>query len=175
MATTDTEFFDFGKPTVGGSTGVWGTELNTALDLIDTTINDVKTTADAALARAGGTLTGKVKTLEVNDTVINKGNVSGAVVLDCETGSWFYGSIDGTITSIALSNAPADADGIFIVLELTNSGLWTVAWGATWEFPGGSSPVQTTNGKDVYVLFTRLGDDGTPTVAMVVRVAEDIQ
>jgi len=38
MAVTRTTNYSFGKPTVGGSRSVWGTELNATLDQIDAEI-----------------------------------------------------------------------------------------------------------------------------------------
>lgn len=170
MATNPTGNYEWGKPTVGGSTGVWGTELNSALDAIDTSLQTVDDLAAAAMPKLGGTFTGPVKSLESHETVINKGTVSGAVTLDLETGAWFYMSIDGHVTSVELTNDPADGDGIFVVVEITNTGVYNVAWGAEYEWPGGATPSQSSTGTDIYVLFTR--DAGATVYA--VRVAEDV-
>ena len=38
MTVSYTKHYSIGRPAVGGSLDVWGTELNTALDVIDTSI-----------------------------------------------------------------------------------------------------------------------------------------
>lgn len=157
MATTPTTNFSWGKPTVGGSLNVWGTELNTALDAIDTDVNTIKTTADAALPKAGGTMTGNLVHLTDSYTLVNKGSMSGAVTFDLSAGNYFYGTVAGAITSITFSNVPAN--GVFFVLELTNGAAYSISWPAAVKWPGGSTPTLQSSGVDVLGFLSR--DAGT--------------
>ena len=65
MADTTTPNYGLTKPEVGASEDTWGTKINTNLNLIDTQmkVSDTRsaantTVANAALSRAGGTMTG---------------------------------------------------------------------------------------------------------------------
>lgn len=55
-----TPIYSFNLPVVGGDTDQWGTELNANWTNIDGYLNTTNTTANAALPKAGGTLTGPV-------------------------------------------------------------------------------------------------------------------
>lgn len=55
---TPTLNYGWMKPTIGGDATTWGNELNTDLDGIDSTVFSVSGTANAALPKSGGTLTG---------------------------------------------------------------------------------------------------------------------
>jgi hypothetical protein len=74
MANTFTANYTLIKPEVGAATNTWGGLINTNFDTIDTQIKardtqaaDAQATANAALSRAGGTMTGFV-TLHANPT-----------------------------------------------------------------------------------------------------------
>lgn len=162
MATQDpTTNYSWDLPANGDSG--WGTTLNSIIGDdstgIDAVVKAVSDVADAALPVAGGTMTGPLKTLEVNDTVVNQGSVSGAVTLDLETGNVFYMTTSGNITSITISNPPGSGTGAFVVIEITAGGSHTVTWGASYEWPSGSAPTQTVSGTDTYVVYTY--DGGT--------------
>lgn len=167
MATTPTTNFAWGKPTVGASNGVWGTELNAALDDIDTDVQSVKDTADGALPKAGGTLTGNVVHKTDSYTLVNLGNLTGAVEIDLSTGNYFYGTVTGAVTSVTFSNVPSN--GVFFMLELTNPGAYGISWGTEVAWPGGSEPSWTVSGVDLVAGVTR--DAGT-TIRLA-RVQED--
>src|SRR5579871_4851604 len=59
--------YSWTKPTIGGDANTWGSELNTDLDGIDSTVFGVSGVANAALPKAGGTMTGAV-TLQAGST-----------------------------------------------------------------------------------------------------------
>lgn len=155
----DTTNFSWTKPVVLGSSGAWGTILNAALDDIDTDLQAVKTTADAALPASGGSLSGEVDilTARYNPTALG-GSLSGGVVLDLDTGNFFHGTMDGSIV-ISFSNVPASPDFVAIVLKITGSGN-NISWPSSVAWPGGSAPTTPASGNvNVYTLFTH--DGGT--------------
>jgi hypothetical protein len=87
MANTFTANYNMVKPEVGAATNQWGGLINSNLDTIDTqikaretAITNVTTTANAALARAGGTMTGFI-TLHANPS----SNYHPATKLYCDT------------------------------------------------------------------------------------------
>lgn len=152
--------YSYDKPTVNGSDGTWGTSLNSNWDAIDADLKAVSDVADAALAKAGGTMTGNLKVLTETYTLSDKGSaLTGTVTLDCSAGNFFaLNTTGGGNITIAFSNVPATGQVFFCTIEIT-AAAHTVTWPAAVQWPGGNAPVQTLNGKDVYVLYTR--DGGT--------------
>lgn len=76
MADTTTPNYGLTKPEIGASEDTWGTKINTNLNLIDTQmkVSDDRsaantTTANAALPRAGGAMTGPITTNSTFDGV----------------------------------------------------------------------------------------------------------
>lgn len=153
--------YSFDKPTVGVSDGTWGTSLNNNWDSIDTLLKAVSDVANAALPKAGGTMTGNLKVLTETYTLSDKGSaLTGTVTLDCSAANFFaLNTTGGGNVTIAFSNVPATGSVFFITVEITAGGAHTVTWPAAVQWPGGNAPVQTASGKDVYVLYTR--DGGT--------------
>src|SRR5574340_399479 len=81
MADTFTAHYNLTKPQIGGDPDTWGTLLNANFDAIDTQMSANNTLANAALPKAGGTLTGP---LAINQTAsqfaltIGSAGVNGA-------------------------------------------------------------------------------------------------
>jgi len=160
-----TDVFGWTMPTVGGSPGTWGQELNDMFDDdIEGTVNTVKTTADAALPIAGGTLTGELKILTEVLTIVNSGSLTGAIAFDMDTAEYFYGTVTGNVTGITFSNIVASGSVEFFTLELTNGGAFTITWPAAVKFDGGVEPTLQSAGVDVIVFWSR---DGGTTIRAV--------
>lgn len=147
-----TQNFGWEKPTNHGSLGQWGAMLNAIIDAIDSVLYAVQSTANAAMAKAGGVFSGLVTNKSDAYVAVNKGNMSGAVSFDLSAGNVFYGTVTGNCT-FSFTNAPSDAS--FIVLELTNAGAHTITWPAGTRWPGGSPPTFSTSGVDVVTIYRR--------------------
>lgn len=155
MPTTDK--YGWTMPTVGGSAGTWGTELNTLVDdEIEEQVKSNENTAAAALPKAGGVLTGEVEIKTERYATVDLGNISGTTTMDLSSANFFYGTISGS-TTFAFSNWPSSGKTEFVTLELTNGGSGSVSWPAAVEWDGGSAPTLQSSGTDVLVFYSRDG------------------
>lgn len=153
MATAN---FGWVLPVVGGSSGAWGNLLNTAITAVDTSLQAVKVTADGALQRAGGVLTGEIDIFTARYTPVDQGSMTGTVTLNLALGNFFHGVMTGSVT-IAFSNVPASPDFVGIVLEVTGNGS-ALAWPTSVKWPGGAAPDAPADGAmNVYSMYTRDG------------------
>lgn len=160
----DTDKFSWPMPTPGGASGVWGTQLNALFDdHIEETVDGIKTTADGALQRSGGVMSGQVEILTERVATVDKGNMSGTVTIDLSAGNFQYGTVTGT-TTFAFSNWPASGKALFVVLEIQNGGAFTVTWPAAVRWDQNAAPTLQATGRDVIVLYSR---DGGTTIRAV--------
>ena len=171
MALVDpTTVYAWNLPNDGSDDGAWGAALreifgqdttsgtapNGGLDFV---INAISVIANAALSRAGGSMTGEIDVLTERFVSVDLGStMSGTITMDLDLANLFYGTATGTIT-FAFSNVPAATDGVFITLEITDGGSQTLNFPSSVEWPGGSPPTFTTSGVDVVTMYTR--DGGT--------------
>lgn len=135
-------------PTVGGSSGTWGSTLNAMADDIDADVKTVQDTSDAALPKAGGTMTGNVTTFTSAATRVDKGSVSGTVNFDLTTANAFTLTISGAATLAAPTGATTGTVANWMVWRMTNGGAATLTWNSAYKFPGGTKPTFTAAGKD---------------------------
>jgi len=98
---TSTTRYSFQKPTVGGDTDNWGTLLNQNWDSADTNIYSVQTTANDALPKAGGTMTGDIT--HASDFTIDCG---GDITLSADGDQ--VKMDDGTTTRFQVDTASGD-------------------------------------------------------------------
>ena len=141
------------KPDVGGSRGTWGTALNTAMDAIDTTVKAVSDVASAALAQAGGVMTGRVDLKTSTTARQDKGSISGAQACDLAVAQYFTLTVGGALT-LSFTNVPAGTFITGVIFRLTNGGSAAVTWPAGTKWASGVTPVLTAAGVDVVVLLT---------------------
>lgn len=82
MADTFTANYGWTKPSVGGDPDTWGGLLNTDLDGIDSTVFAVSGVANAALPKAGGTMTGALTIGGGAGPILllSNGNAGGAII-----------------------------------------------------------------------------------------------
>jgi hypothetical protein len=146
--------YGFPKPTVGGDVGNWGTELNTALDDIDTQLKAVSDVAAGAMQTSGGASNdGTVTATALVAAAVNLGSaINGTMTLDLSQGQMFYGSMSGNVTSVVFSNVPSGA--VFFALEITNPTGYTITWPSKVKWPSGSAPALTNGGTDVLICYS---------------------
>lgn len=139
------------KPTVAGSSGSWGTELNVVCDNIDAKVFTTEATANAALPKAGGAMTGHVagKTATMARTAL--GSVSGATSLNCGAAMAFTANATAD-TAFTFTSVPATVGAAYGVMLLLTGGLGRTITFAGVYWAGGTQPTPGTN--DLYVFMT---------------------
>ena len=130
MPDSYTAFLNMTKPEVGASPNTWGTKFNTNLDTIDanaksldTAVKAARGVADAAVKRAGDTMTGGLTApvITVNGT-------------DGSAGLWFRPRSAGTDQFLLVNQdnklGVYDVEKAYTVFEINNAGnVWTRAIG----------------------------------------------
>lgn len=164
MATQDpTTNYSWDLPTIDGSTNTWGEELNAIIgdDVtgIDAVVKAVSDVADAALPKAGGSMTG-VLTLASGGVIREVAELISASQIDWSKGNFFYKTIAGA-TTFTFANMPSSGTAQFITVELTNAGT-NVSWPASVDWQDGVAPTFTASGKDIVTFYTR--DGGTTVI-----------
>lgn len=165
MADGKTTVYEWTTPEDQASSGTWGSKLNTTLEAIDTEvkaredeITATETVANAALPKAGGTMSGEITVLTTRQTRVDLGNLSGTETLDFNAANAWTGTVTGTCT-IALSNVDSGTYIVGGVLKITNGAAFVVTWPAVFKWEDGAAPTLTTSGVD-YIAFVSL-DGGT--------------
>lgn len=158
MPNTDKK--SWSMPTVGGSAGTWGDELNQLFDdFMEEVIVQIETTADAAMPKAGGVFTGEVEIKTERYASVNKGNISGSVTFDLSAADFQHGVVTGDITSLTFSNWPSSGKVEHVEIELQDGGAHSITWPAAVKWDGDSEPTLRSSGIDTLVFYSR--DGGT--------------
>jgi len=116
-------------------------------------------TADAALPKSGGAMTGALKTLTLQETKVNASYGSSATTLDLATATVFNSAPSGNVT-YTFSNPPASGTAFGFTLTIIPSATATITWPASVDWAGGSAPDAPASGAtNVYSFYTQ--DGGT--------------
>ena len=175
MADTTTPNYGLTKPEIGASEDTWGTKINTNLNLIDTQmkVSDDRsaantTTADAALSRAGGAMTGPITTnstfdgvdVAARDAVLttttntaNTANTTANAAATLTAVQTFTAGQRGEVTALT------DASSIATDLALSNNFSVTLAGNRTL-----ANPTNTVAGQSGSIFITQDGT-GSRTLA----------
>jgi len=144
--------------------------INTLSSNAQTQISNTVTVANAALPKAGGTMTGETVFAdqlatrpELKDYSETKTALSAAasVTIDLTTGNVFTLTPDQNTTFVFSNPSPTGKSCAFTLVWTQGGSDRTIAWPASVDWAGGSAPdVTSGSGKvDIYAFFTM--DAGT--------------
>lgn len=151
MATTTN--YGWIKPTVSGDTGAWGTILNNAWDAADASLKLIADIANAALAKAGGVMSGRLDLWTATTKRIDKGSISGAQAFDISLAQYFTVTVGGALTP-SFTNVPAGTFATGVIFRLTNGGAFVISWPAAVKWVSGTAPTLTVAGIDLIGFTT---------------------
>ena len=155
-----------------------GTVSNTELQYINsltsnaqTQISATVTVANAALPKAGGTMSGEtifadqlVTRPEIKDysETYNASSGTGTVDFDLETGNVFQHTASGGNVTFTFSNPPASGKGGSFTLKwIQDSSDRTATWPSSVDWAGGTAPTLTSGSAKVDMFTFVTFDSGT--------------
>ena len=143
--------------------------INTLSSNAQSQISATVTVANAALPKAGGTMSGETifadqlvtrpVLKDYAETSSAEGNVTGTVNIDMVYGNVVTATIVTGATTLNFINPPATGKAGTITLFLTNGGSQTVTWDPQIDWAGGTAPTLTAAGIDILTFITQ--DEGT--------------
>jgi hypothetical protein len=145
------------EPEVGASVGSWGGKLNTDLADIVAEVNAIssllattKTTADAALPKAGGAMTGRVDQFAERGGFFSVGTLGSTMVLDLSKGDYFDATMGSASVTQSFTNVPSSGSYVLaVVVRIVNGGAHPITWAASVRWPSGGAPSLTVSGTDL--------------------------
>lgn len=159
--------YSWATPVVGGSSGTWGTILNTMFDDIDADLQAVSDVASAAMPLVGGVFTGNVRFRSTEAVAVSLGSLSGTANIRvddsvAQNGADFQKfTLAGNLTLSFTGSWPSTGIASVITLEITNGGAFTLTWPGAVVWDGASPPTLLSSGVDLVVLYS---SDGGTTV-----------
>jgi len=165
MATAST----WGLPTDGGNANTWGNVLNvTTFPAIASDLTATETVADAALPKAGGTMTGALALKNANTVITALGSVSGNVNLDCTLGHVFTLTCTAATTLVLVSPPAGVAFGILVKITNGAAGVFSHPTGTVWA--AGAAPTLSSGTDWIGYIITN-GTTAPVGVSVALAVA----
>lgn len=133
----------WGLPTDGGSSNTWGAILNdTTFPAIASDLTDTETVADAALPKAGGTMTGELALKVATTPITALGSVSGNTNITCTLGHVFTLTCTAS-TTLVLASVPAGV-ALGIIVKVTNGAAGTFGHPTGTVWASGAAPTMSS-------------------------------
>ncbi len=188
---TSTTRYSYQKPSVGGDTDNWGNLLNANWDSVDSNLYTVQTTANDALPKAGGAMTGDIThasdfTIDCGGDITLSADGDQVKMDDGTTTRFLADTATGDVTMTDSDNGTELGPELKLHRDSANPGASDVLGAVTFagEDDGGNevdyAQVQTvatvvTDGSEDGDLLIRTMNAGTLTTALTVKSDGDVE